>query len=90
MNKIVDYPLMLSVRQAAEKFGLSPAFVRKLCREGSVRFVAVGRTRWLVNERSLVDFLERGSPIPAAQSDPKNGIRKVQERGGNDGQNQKF
>lgn len=79
MSDAVSYPSMLTVRQAAEKFGLSPAFVRKLCRDGTVRFVAVGRTRWLVNERSLVDFLEHGEPIPAGQADAKNSIRRVEE-----------
>lgn len=79
MAQTVELPIMMTVRQAAEKFGLSPAFVRKLCRKGSVRYIAVGRTRWLVNERSLVQFLEQGSPIPAAQVDTKNGIRRVKE-----------
>lgn len=79
MAQTVELPIMMTVRQAAEKFGLSPAFVRKLCRKGSVRYIAVGRTRWLVNERSLVDFLERGEPIPAGQADAKNGIRKVRD-----------
>lgn len=77
MSDAIGYPSMITIRQAAEKFGLSPAFVRRLCREGSVRFVAVGRTRWLVNERSLVQFLEQGSPIPAAQSNAVDGIRRV-------------
>lgn len=79
MGQTVELPIMLTVRQAAERYGLSPAFVRRLCREGIVRYVAVGRTRWLVNERSLLCFLEQGSPIPAAQSDTAGGIRRVQE-----------
>lgn len=75
----IEFPVMLTVRQAAEKFNLTPAFIRRLCREGNVRFVAVGRTKWIINERSLVNFLEQGSPIPAAEPDNFGGIRRIQE-----------
>lgn len=78
MENSVIIPTMLTVRQAAERYGLSPAFVRRLCREGIVRYVAVGRTRWLVNERSLIRFLEQGELIPAAEQGIANGIRRVE------------
>ena len=34
MSKIIDYPTMATVKDAANQFSVSTAFVRKLCREG--------------------------------------------------------
>lgn len=40
MSKIIDYPTMATVKDAANQFSVSTAFVRKLCREGRIRYTA--------------------------------------------------
>lgn len=76
MGDSIRYPIMKSVRDAAEIYGLSPAYVRRLCRTGKVRFVNAGH-RWLVNMDSLTRYFEAGDPGPSGQNEAVNGIRQV-------------
>lgn len=62
MSKIIDYPTMATVKDAANQFSVSTAFVRKLCREGRIRYTAISSRKWLVNLDSLARFFEQGSP----------------------------
>ena len=59
MGDSIRYPIMKSVKDAAEIYGLSPAYIRRLCRTGKVRFVNAGH-RWLVNMDSLARYFEAG------------------------------
>jgi excisionase family DNA binding protein len=74
MGDTIQYPRMATVKKAAEIYGLSPAFIRRLCRTGKVRYVATGH-RWLVNLDSLARYFEEGDPVDSSQS--VEGIRKV-------------
>ena len=76
MGDTIRYPNMGTVKRAAELYGLSPAYIRRLCREGKVRFVNVGH-RWLVNLDSLAKSFEEGDPGPVGQDEAANGIRRV-------------
>lgn len=73
---LVRYPVMKSVKDTAAIYNLSPAYIRRLCRTGKVRFVNAGH-RWLVNMNSLAQYFERGDPIPAEQGEAVGGIRRV-------------
>lgn len=79
MDKTIHFSKMASVKEAAKIFGVTPGYLRTLCRNGKVRFVEVSRTKWLVNLSSLDEFFSAGSPIPAAQADTMGGIRRVKE-----------
>lgn len=59
MNNTAVYPNMLSVKKAADKFGISEYFLRNLCRAGKVRSVCAGN-RWLVNMDSLAAYFNEG------------------------------
>ena len=50
---------MGTVKQAAEIYGLSPHYIRRLCKTGKVRYVNAGRG-WLVNLDSLARYFEQG------------------------------
>lgn len=76
MGDSIRYPIMKSVKDAAEIYGLSPAYIRRLCRTGKVRFVNAGH-RWLVNMDSLARYFEAGDPGPTAQDNSIGGIRRV-------------
>ena len=41
MTTNVIYPKMATVKDAANQFSVSSAFVRKLCREGRIRYTAI-------------------------------------------------
>ena len=73
MGDTIRYPNMGTVKRAAELYGLSPAYIRRLCREGKVRFVNAGH-RWLVNLDSLAKYFEEGA---VGQDEAANGIRRV-------------
>lgn len=79
MAQKIPYPTMAGVKDAAAQFSVTPAFVRKLCKNGKIRYIVVSKTKWLVNVDSLAAFFNVGEPISAAQSDASNGIRRVQE-----------
>ena len=76
MGDSIRYPIMKSVKDAAEIYGLSPAYIRRLCRTGKVRFVNAGH-RWLVNMDSLARYFEAGDPDPVDGSQTAEGIRRV-------------
>lgn len=74
MGDSIRYPAMGTVAKAAELYGLSPAYIRRLCRTGKVRYVVAGH-RWLVNLDSLARYFEEGDPVDNNQ--PVGGIRKI-------------
>lgn len=76
MTTNVIYPKMATVKDAANQFSVSSAFVRKLCREGRIRYTAISSRKWLVNLDSLARFFEQGEPTPKP-SKITNGIRAV-------------
>ena len=77
MCDTIRYPNMGTVKQAAEIYGLSPHYIRRLCKTGKVRYVNAGRG-WLVNLDSLARYFEQGDPAPAAQEQRICGIRQIQ------------
>lgn len=76
MAKTISYPTMATVKEAAHHFSVSAAFVRKLCREGRIRYTAISSRKWMVNLDSLAQFFEQGESMPEP-SKPTNGIRPV-------------
>ncbi len=76
MTTNIVYPKMATVKEAATQFSVSSAFVRKLCREGRIRYTAISSRKWMVNLDSLARFFEHGEPLPES-SKTTNGIRAV-------------
>ena len=76
MGDVIRYPNMGTVAKAAEIYGLSPAYIRRLCRQGKIRYVVAGH-RWLVNLDSLAKYFNEGDPVPAEQGEAVGGIRRV-------------
>lgn len=76
MGDVIRYPNMGTVAKAAEIYGLSPAYIRRLCRQGKIRCVVAGH-RWLVNLDSLARYFNEGDPVPAEQDEAVGGIRRV-------------
>ena len=76
MGDIIRYPSMGTVKRAAEIYGLSPAYIRRLCKTGKIRYVNAGHM-WLVNLDSLARYFEAGDPGPAGQDEAVGGIRQV-------------
>ena len=76
MGDVIRYPNMGTVAKAAEIYGLSPAYIRRLCRQGKIRDVVAGQ-RWVVNLDSLARYFNEGDPVPAEQDEAVGGIRRV-------------
>lgn len=76
MEKTIYYPNMASVKNAAARFNVTPAYVRKLCRMGKIRYTAISSRRWLVNVDTLAQFFAQGEPVEASPQ-PIDGIRRV-------------
>lgn len=76
MAKTISYPTMATVKEAAHQFSVSATFVRKLCREGRIRYTAISSRKWMVNLDSLAQFFEQGESMPEPLK-PTNGIRPV-------------
>jgi len=74
MGDTIRYPNMGSVKKAAAIYGLSPAYIRRLCKMGKIRYVNAGHM-WLVNLDSLARYFEQGDP--ADGEDAVQGIRRV-------------
>lgn len=76
VTRFRNYPQMGSVKKAAELFGVSPSYLRRLCKAGKIVFVNTGHS-WLVNLDSLARYFEEGDPGPAGQDETVGGIRRV-------------
>lgn len=73
----IHYPHMEPVKTAAQMFGLSPYFIRNLCRTGAVRYVQVSPHKWLVNVGSLAQYLDAGQAVPDTLHSVQ-GIRRIE------------
>lgn len=51
-----NIPLMLGVKETAERFGIAQNYARQLALSGSVKAVRVGRNKILINAQSVADF----------------------------------
>ena len=49
--------IMLTLREAAETFGLSYYFLRQLALRGTIPAVRAGRSKILINREGLTDYL---------------------------------
>ena len=79
MGECISYPHlpnMAPVKQAAQLYGLSPYYIRRLCKDGKIRYVNAGRG-WLVNLDSLARYFEQGDPAPAEQCNSASSVRRV-------------
>lgn len=77
MGETIRYPNMGTVKKAADLYGLSPYYIRRLCKEGKVRFVNAGHM-WLVNLDSLACYFEQGDPAPVMlNADQNSPVRRV-------------
>ena len=72
MGDTIRYPNMGTVAKAAEIYDLSPAYIRRLCKQGKIRYVNAGH-RWLVD--SLARYFEQGDPADVEET--AQGIRRV-------------
>ena len=77
VTRFRSYPQMATVKKAAEVFGVSPCYLRRLCKARKITFVNTGHV-WLVNLDSLARYFEQGDPGPAGQSEGACGIRRVE------------
>ena len=70
-------PNMGTVQKAAQLYGLSPNYIRRLCKLGKVRYVDCGN-RWLVNLDSLARYFEQGdAPADTPSPRPAYGVRRL-------------
>lgn len=53
-------PIMLTVKQTADAFGIAQHYARQLALSGQVRAVRAGR-KILINQRSVVDYFNNSS-----------------------------
>lgn len=52
-------PTMLTLKEAAEKTGLSYDCLRKMCLQKKIVYITAGK-KFLVNEEKLVEYLNNG------------------------------
>ena len=70
-------PNMGTVQKAAQLYGLSPNYIRRLCKLGKVRYVDCGN-RWLVNLDSLARYFEQGdAPADQPSTRPAYCVRRL-------------
>ena len=50
-------PVMLGIREAADRFGLPVHFVRELVKSRRVYAVQAGSKKYFINQASLISFL---------------------------------
>lgn len=75
MGESIIYPRMGSTKSAAALYGVTPNYIRLLCKRGKVRYVLHGRSI-LVNLDSLARHFEQGDPAEQVQN--AQGIRRVE------------
>ncbi len=61
-NQAQEIPIMLTIREAARKSGLSYDAIRKLCLQGKIVFIRIG-TKYLINWLRFCEFLNGGGEV---------------------------
>ena len=56
---MVDYPEMITIREAAKRTGLSYDSIRKMVNAGELTYIKVGK-KFLINAGKLCEFLNGG------------------------------
>jgi excisionase family DNA binding protein len=56
---MVEFPTMLTLKEASEATGLAVASLRKLCHRGKIVYIQSGK-KWLVNADSLIKYMQEG------------------------------
>ena len=74
MGDTIRYPIWEPSKRPLKIYGLSPAYIRRLCKTGKIRYVNAGHM-WLVNLDSLARYFEQGDPADGSQT--AEGIRRV-------------
>ena len=82
VTRFRSYPQMATFKKAAEVFGVSPSYLRRLCKAGKITFVNTGHV-WLINLDSLARYFDAGDPGPAGPSQNTGAIRRVEPNGPN-------
>lgn len=65
-----NQPVMLGVKETAERFGIAEHYARQLALSGAVKAVRVGRGKILINYQSVCDFFD-SSYIPEQKTASK-------------------
>lgn len=61
MKKEQSIPVMLPIKDVAERSGLSYHFIRQLCLENKIVFIRAGN-KYLINMDRFIDFLNGELP----------------------------
>ncbi len=63
-----DVPVMLTVKEAAETFGIAQHHARMLALSGAVAATRAGRSKILINKGSLIDYFNNCTLSDGANS----------------------
>ena len=58
INNSSDIPLMLGIKEIAERFGIAQHYARQLALSGKVKAVRVGRGKILINAQSVTEYFD--------------------------------
>ena len=58
ITQTINRPIMLSVKETAETFGIAQHYARQLALSGAVKAVRVGRGKILINYQSVCDYFD--------------------------------
>ena len=58
-NTAYEVPIMLTIKETADRTGLSYDYIRKLCLQRKIVFVRTGK-KYLVNYSQFIEYLNRG------------------------------
>ena len=58
-NERINFPTMLSLKEASEETGLAYETLRKCCHRGKIKYIQSGK-KWLINADSLARYMNEG------------------------------
>lgn len=71
-----NIPIMLGVKETAERFGIAQNYARQLALSGAVKAVRVGRNKILINAQSLADYFD-SNYIKVSEPAPQEEIKPI-------------
>ena len=72
----INMPIMLSVKETAETFGIAQHYARQLALSGAVKAVRVGRGKILINYQSVCEYFN-SSVLNTSNTTAPTGIQPV-------------
>lgn len=80
-SNIIEKPIMLGIRETAERWGITQHYARQLALSGKVKATRIGRSKILINQQSVADYFDSNYLAVENSKTNSSGIQPISVKG---------